>query len=125
MPYLCNGKNGVNPEKGGYDSSYQMVGVVYAQRWVTYFPNDSLTPKVKVMIDRALSWQKTRILPTGKISTNGNTRTAGQERGRSGKVKKVAYNSAIRGFAYWTSVTGDKEWEAIARQIARYYYNLP
>jgi hypothetical protein len=118
-------KDGVNPEKGGYDSSYQMVGVVYAQRWVTYFPNDSLTPKVKVMIDQALSWQKTRILPTGKISTNGNTRTAGQERGRSGKVKKVSYNSAIRGFAYWASVTGDKKWEAIARQIAQYYYKKP
>ncbi len=113
--------NGVNPEKGGYDSSYQMVGMVYAQRWVTYFPEDSLTPNVKAMIDRALAWEQTRILPSGAISTKGNTRTAGQEKRRGGKAKTVSYKSTIRGFAYWASVTGDKKWEAIARQLEQYY----
>ena len=113
--------NGVNPEKGGYDSSYQMVGVVYAQRWVTYFPEDSLTPNVKAMIDKALAWEQTRILPSGAISTKGNTRTAGQERRRGGKAKTVSYKSTIRGFAYWASVTGDQKWAAIARQLEQYY----
>ncbi|WP_017316206.1 hypothetical protein [Mastigocladopsis repens] len=117
-------KDGVNPEKGGYDTSYQMVGVVYAQRWVIYFPKDSLTPRVKAMIDKALSWEKTKILPSGEISSEGNTRTAGQETGRSRKVKKVDFKSAIRGFAYWASVTGDKKWEAIARRVAQYYHNV-
>lgn len=116
------GPDGNNPEKGGYDSSYQMVGLVYAQRWVTYFPNDSLTPRVKAMIDRGLAWEQTRILPTGEISRKGNTRTAGQERGRTGKVKKVDQKSAVRGFAYWASVTGDPRWAAIADQITQYYY---
>ncbi len=113
--------NGVNPEKGGYDSSYQMVGVVYAQRWVTYFPEDSLTPNMKAMIDKALAWEQTRILPSGAISTKGNTRTAGQEKRRGGKAKTVSYKSTIRGFAYWASVTGDQKWAAIARQLEQYY----
>lgn len=114
--------DGVNPEKGGHDSSYQMVGVVYAQRWVTYFPDDPLTPRVRAMIERAMAWQQTRILPTGEISSDGNSRTAGQEQGRAGRVKKVDYRPAIRGFAYWASVTGDRRWDAIARRIAQYYY---
>jgi hypothetical protein len=114
--------DGVNPEKGGFDSSYQMVGVVYAQRWVTYFPKDSLTPKVVKMIDKALCWQQTRILDSGEISSQDNTRTAGQERRRTGKVKTVSSRSALRAFAYWASVTGNKKWEAIARKIAQYYY---
>ncbi len=118
-------EDGVNPEKGGHDSSYQMVGVVYAQRWVTYFSNDSLTPKVKAMIERSLDWEHTKILPTGEISNEGNTRTGGQERGRSGKVKKVDNRSVYRGFAYWACVTGNKKWKAIAQQIAQHYYNLP
>lgn len=115
--------DGVNPEKGGPDSSYQMVGVVYASRWIIYFPQDRITPRVRQMIERALDWQETRILPTGEISSEGNTRTAGQERGRSGKVKKVTYNLVIRGFAYWGAVTGNKKWDSIARRIARYYHS--
>ncbi len=114
--------DGVNPEQGGYDSSYQMLGVVYAQRWVTYFPNDTLTPRVVAMIDKALAWEQTRILPTGEISSEGNRRTGGQERGRSGKVKTVDYKQALRGFAYWASVTGDPKLDAIARKISQYYF---
>ena len=114
--------NGVNPEKGGYDSSYQMVGVVYAQRWAIYFPDDPLTPKVKTAIEKALAWQQTRVLASGEISTKGNTRTAGQETGRTGKVKAVDYNMAIRGFAYWAAVTKNPKWSAIAQKIAKFYY---
>ncbi len=115
-------KDGVNPEKGGYDSSYQMVGVSYAERFYTYFPQGSLALQVKQMINRALAWEQTRILPTGEINSEGNTRTAGQETGRSGKVKKIDTNAVIRGFDYWASVTGNQKWEAIDRQIAQYYY---
>lgn len=76
------------------------------------------------MIDKALAWEQTRILPTGEIGSEGNTRTAGQERRRNGKVKTVSYNSAIRGFAYWGSVTNNPQWAAIALDIAHYYYKL-
>jgi hypothetical protein len=114
--------DGINPEQGGYDSSYQMAGVIFAQRWLNYFPNDSLSQRVKVMIDRALRWEQKRILITGEINSIGNTRTAGQERRRNGKVKLVDHRVVFRAFAYWASVTGNKKWEAIARKIAQYYY---
>ncbi|WP_292777915.1 hypothetical protein [Nostoc sp. NMS9] len=114
--------DGVNPEKNGHDSSYQMVGVIYAQRWVTYFPQDEITPKVVAMINKSLLWEQTRILPSGEISTQGNTRTAGQEKGRSGKVKGIDRKSALRAFAYWASVTGNPQWKENAQKIAKFYY---
>ncbi|MEH1935252.1 MAG: hypothetical protein V7L14_16470 [Nostoc sp.] len=117
--------DGVNPEKNGHDCSYQMVGMIYAQRWVTYFPQDTITPKVVAMINKSLLWEQTRILPSGEISTEGNTRTAGEEKGRSGKVKGIDRKTALRGFAYWASVTGNQKWEESARQIARFYYKMP
>ena len=116
--------DGVNPEKGGYDSSYQTVGIIYAERWVTYFPHDPLTPQVATMIDKALAWEQTRILRTGEISSEGNTRTNGQEKNRIGKVKQVGPAPQIRAFAYWASVTNNPEWEAIARRIAQHYHQL-
>ncbi|GAP93818.1 hypothetical protein [Leptolyngbya sp. NIES-2104] len=114
--------DGVNPEKGGYDSSYQMVGLVYAQHWLVYFPNDPLSWRVAAMINRGLAWERSRILPTGEISSDGNQRTAGQERTRVGAVKEVSHRSVIRGFAYWASVTGDQQWADLAEKIADYYY---
>ena len=116
--------NGINPEKGGSDSSYQMVGIVYAEYWVIYFPNDLLTPRVTAMIDKGLTWEQTRVLPTGEISREGNTRSAGQETARSGKVKQVDYRNAIRGFAAWASLTGNSQWTVIAKKIAQYYYKF-
>ncbi|MFB2982360.1 hypothetical protein [Microseira sp. BLCC-F43] len=115
--------DGVNPEKDGYDSSYQVAGVVYAQRWLIYFPNDPLAPRVTAMINKALTWAQTRILPTGEINSEGNTRTGGQETRRTGEVKLVDPRIVYRGFAYWASVTGDSRWNAIARRIAQFYYN--
>ena len=115
--------DGVNPERGGYDSSYQMTGVIYAARWVTYFPDDPLTPKVMEMIDKAVAWEATRILPTGEINSEGNTRTGGRETSRNGQLKSMNTREIIRGFAYWSSVTDNPMWEEMASQIAHFYYN--
>ena len=115
--------NGVNPEKGGFDSSYQMVGLLYAERWVSYFPTDIATPKVITMINNGLEWEKGRILPTGEISSVGNTRTgSAQEVRRDGSIKLISHRSVFRGFAYWASLTGDNKWLDIATKIASFYY---
>lgn len=117
--------DGVNPEKGGYDSSYHMVGVVYAERWVKYFPKDSLTPKVRAMVNKALAWEQTRILPTGEISSEGNSRTAGQETGTLGKVKRIDHKAVFLGFAYWSLMNNNPQYAATSCRIAQYYYKRP
>ena len=117
--------DGSNPERGGHDSSYQMTGVVFAQYWAIYLPADPLTPAVRAMIGRALNWEAIRVLPTGEVTAEGNTRTAGQERGRSGAIKGVAYSRVIRGFATWAALTGDPAWAELAWRAGRYYYASP
>ena len=114
--------DGVNPEKGGHDSSYQMTSVIFAARWVTYFPDDPLTSRVIEMIDKAVVWEATRILLTGEINNEGSTRTGGQEIVRTGRVKGTNHREVIRGFAYWASVTGNTRWLELARNIGLFYY---
>jgi hypothetical protein len=113
--------DGVNPEKEGYDSSYQAVGLVYAQRWAMYFPNDALTPRVVAMVNRGLDWAEKTILPSGEVSNVGNTRTGGQETGISGRAKNVDYKMVFRGFAYWGLVTGNQRWLELAQRISAFY----
>jgi hypothetical protein len=117
--------DGVNPEIGGHDSSYQMTGVVFAQHWVTNLPDDPLTPRVRAMIQRALTWEANRVLPSGEVSAQGNSRTAGQERSRAGVTKGVAYSRVIRGFAAWAALTGEPSWAELAWRTGRYYYGTP
>jgi hypothetical protein len=112
--------DGVNPEKGGHDSSYQAVGVLFSQRWLVNFPDDQLASQVRLMIDKALDWEATMILPSGEVSSLGNTRTGGQERNRVGRVKRVGSNFQFKAFAYWASVTENAKWQEIADRIARF-----
>lgn len=113
--------NGVNPEAGGYDSSYQAVGIAYAQTWATYFPKDSTTSDVKSMLNKALAWQQSRILPHGEVNCDGNART-GVEKGPSGTVKTVEWKSAITAFSRNFQTTGDVRWQSLAQKVAQHYY---
>ena len=115
--------NGVNPEKGGYDSSYQMVGALEAMRWLSHFDENSLAPSVAMMINNALVWEESKILTSGKISTYGNTRTNGSETTRTGESKSINQREIIYGFAYWSSITGDAYWRKNASDITQYYYS--
>ncbi len=113
--------DGVDPELGGFDSSYQGVGLDYAERWETYFPGDSLDPALDHAIIKGLEWEEPMILPTGEISTAGNTRTAGQELNPSGTVKTVAHVSVETAFAYRAAASGSPRWGADALLISQFY----
>ncbi|MBD2311459.1 hypothetical protein H6G20_07280 [Desertifilum sp. FACHB-1129] len=121
---LLQQPDGIYPEMGGFDSSYQMASVLFAGRWVAYFPTNPLTPQAIQSIEKALTWQHTRLLPWGEIRSSGNSRTAHQEIRRTGQVKQIDYRTAFRGFAYWASLTGSWRWGAIARRIAQYHYKV-
>ncbi len=113
--------NGVNPELGGYDSSYQTLGISFATRWLIYFPEDNLTPAVKEMISKGLAWAETMILSNGEIDTEGCVRT-GVETGPSSTIKTVDWKRAVDAFAFWYQLEGDDRWQANAQKIAQYYY---
>lgn len=121
--------DGVNPERGGHDSSYQMTGVVFAEYWATYLPDDPLTPRIRAMLARALAWEAGRVQRTGAVLADGNTRTAGQERSRNGLVKGIAYSRVIRGFATWAALAAsgkeDPRWAELAWRVGHFYYSTP
>lgn len=115
--------DGVNPELGGHDSSYQMAGALAAMRWLTHFEVNPLAGEMTEMITQALEWEESMILATGEISSEGNTRTGNnQESSRSGQLKKINHREVIYGFAYWSSMTGDERWHNTGHQISEYYY---
>jgi hypothetical protein len=91
-------RNGVFPELGGFDSSYQARGIVYAEHYLAWVPH---TPRsLGSAIARGLAWERTRILPRGKVSTTGNTRANGVMRDHNGP-KHVVYPMVANALAWW------------------------
>ena len=73
---------GFNPEKGGSDTSYHVVGLLFAMDYDPLFANDELRHERRPMIERGMRWLQARVRLEGTVDQTGNTRTGfGQERG--------------------------------------------
>jgi hypothetical protein len=110
-------EEGVNPEKGGADVSYQAVGVLFAERYYTVCPDAALRAAIKKMIVQALRWELGRIDERGRVSPVGSSRV-GREVGRTGTVKKVDYKSLVQALVVATALTGDGAYKEVAARVA-------
>lgn len=91
--------SGFNPEKGGYDSSYNGVGLYHACNYLVVCPNTTLQKNLANMLSKAFTWQLTRMNPNGSANLTGNTRVTPDnktdEKGRSGYDKHYDYGLTI------------------------------
>ena len=112
---------GFNPEKGGFDTSYNSVGLVFALRYYSIVADQELRKNLDSMISQSLIWLKFKIKKDGSVDQNGNTRTGnGQEVGRDKKIKTMSYGSAARAFAYWSQIKNIPEYQDIALKLYEY-----
>ena len=110
--------DGVNPERGGHDTSYQSLGLLYACRYYQMVADDTTRAELKPSLDKGFKWLQTRISPDGKIDGTGNTRTGpAGELGRNGKPKQLDYQTPTVVFAHWAQLTQNTDWEKTARRI--------
>lgn len=109
--------DGVNPEKDGFDVSYQVVGVVFALRYSTVCSDDALRGKIKDMSRKAIDNALTMVARDGTVSLEGSTR-AGQEKSRAGKTKTVDYKSFIEGLIFAGKLLNEPRYRASAQSIA-------
>ncbi|MEX0684400.1 MAG: hypothetical protein WD267_04545 [Balneolales bacterium] len=81
-------EQGVFLERGGRDSSYNAVSMLFAQIIAIYLPD----PKLDEAMQQAAEWQLTRIMPDGEVLAAGNTRTGPDgelTRGGTGGPKSI------------------------------------
>ena len=78
---------GFNPEKGGYDSSYNAVGLYYACKYFVACPDSDLQQRLASMLSKSFAWQLTRMNSNGSANLTGNTRVTGDNK-TDGKGQK-------------------------------------
>ncbi|HUA10103.1 MAG TPA: hypothetical protein VMA98_12625 [Candidatus Acidoferrales bacterium] len=109
---------GVLPENGGFDSSYQAVSLLHASYLYLRAPNSGLFNGLTIALNRELE----AIDAAGNVSTAGNTRTGGQER-VFGQVKRLDYSSVILGLLYSGLVLGRQDGVDAGTRVFRHAYH--
>ena len=111
------GADGVNPERGGFDAGYQMVGVLMALRYLPVCQNAALVRALKAMIGRAVRRELARLKPDGSIDPEGSTRIR-IEKSRGGELKDVPYGEVMQALVYGAQAMPGPAWLEPARRIA-------
>jgi hypothetical protein len=112
--------DGVNPEKGGYDCSYQAAGLYYAECYYDLVADQEMKSALRPMLEKGFAWLRTRVLPDGRMDVSGNTRVGGgQEQGRNAVPKKVNYGIIYRGFYHWSLISDDSVYAQLAEKVAK------
>ena len=111
-------KEGVFIERGGRDSSYNVVSILFGQVLALHLP----LPEFEAALPAAVKWQLTRILPSGEVDVSGNTRTGvGLEADPfSGKAKTENYTEIAMALTLYGTIHHDKEVLAAADRVFGY-----
>jgi hypothetical protein len=111
-------QDGAFPEKGGHDSSYHAVALIYLQRLLLVTPEEFQQPSWHLAAQSGNAWLASRIDPQGVVSVKGNTRTgSGQEVGRTGTVKKVNRPEVAMALLYQRQLGGGESLENLASLV--------
>ncbi len=110
--------DGTNPEKGGFDVSYQVVGATLALRYLTVCADPAVKQALKAMAAKSIQGATSKIGPDGTLSLEGSTRT-GQETSRSGKTKTLDYKMLLQGLIFAEKVLSQPGYRDAAERLAR------
>lgn len=107
--------DGVNPELGGFDASYQIVGPLFAMR---YYPNCNEKYKrarISEMVRKALNRWLNNVDVKGNVETSGSTRI-GKEF-YSGRIKHINYYETFQALVFAGRLFSDNKYLQAASLI--------
>jgi hypothetical protein len=105
--------DGVFIEKQGRDSSYNAVSILMGQVLAIYQPD----PALDAALSRAMVWERTRVLPTGEVKVQGNTRTGVGKEVYLGHPKEVNYREVVLAFCYFGMIHDNPGDLALAEKV--------
>ena len=111
-------QEGVFIEKGGRDSSYNAVSILFGQTLALHLP----LPDFEEALPKAVAWQLTTIRANGEVDVSGNTRTGvGKEKSYFGDPKNVNYGEIVQALTLYGLVNHDKTTLATADRVYAFW----
>ncbi|TDF41991.1 hypothetical protein EYS14_03895 [Alteromonadaceae bacterium M269] len=109
-------------ENDGFDSSYNGVASALALRLRLMGYESDRIPESSTS---SINWQITRLLPTGEISKEGNTRVKGNGEGEAflGRTKDVDVGHTVEALLYAALYEDNNSSVDIAKKVLSFYLN--
>lgn len=118
---LIEESSGYFIEGGGWDSSYNGVALKLGFEIFSILPTSAIKEDLSQKLVCAMDWQLTRILSSGEISTEGNTRVYPGGESFLGSEKTVDVEKSIRALKYFASLTDNPTYNNIANKVLDFY----
>ena len=110
-------------EGKGHDSSYQASIIVLLMYYMLFVKSRGYFKKVLRAIAMGLIWEKSRILPTGRINSRNNTRRKFTYSTFSGRQTDISYSDVIKSLLWYAFITRDPESKLLARRVYQFIRN--
>lgn len=107
-------------ENGGWDSSYNGVSLQTGFELLSLMQYQD-TESLEGTLLKATSWQISRILESGEISTEDNTRVFPGGESFLGQEKEVDYAKTVRALYYLSSLTNNDSHRELAERVLDFY----
>jgi hypothetical protein len=107
-------------EQNGHDSSFQASTIILLFYYLLFVEQRDDFNKVLRAIGLGIKWEKSRILPSGRINAENNTRRVQTYSTFSGRINDINYSEIVKAFLFYTQFTGDLQSRTLARRIFRY-----
>lgn len=115
--------NGYFLEIGGWDSSYQGVSIHVGFNLYALLPEtEILRTALWDCLSCATDWQRSRVLVSGEISTQENTRVYPGGEQFLGNEKRVAWIDTMTGFFMMSYFTESNSYSTKANEIKNFYF---
>ena len=108
-------------EGGGWDSSYNGVALQLGLELYMISDPSDLRSRLKNALEKSAQWQLTRILNSGEINQEGNTRVFEGGESFLGNEKGIDYTKTAKSLMYLSILTGDSKFEDLASRVLDFY----
>ena len=116
--------DGVFPEGGGFDSSYQAVNVLEcAWMYHNLDPSDSeLRKSIWTAMQRGVERENASILPTGEVATVGNSRISAKGERYFGHQKSINSKQILAALGYYAEMAGESAARDRVHRLVSFYF---
>lgn len=108
-------------EGGGWDSSYNGVALQLGLELFMILDDSSIRTQLKEALQKSAQWQLSRILTSGEIDQEGNTRVFDGGESFLGTEKEIDYAKRAKSFIYLSILADNIALKEIAYKILSFY----
>lgn len=113
---------GYYTEGGGFDSSYNGVSIRLAMTLLGILPTqEAVFERLRKSVSCSVQWQASRILASGEISLQGNTRVYPGGEQFLGQEKTIAWIDTLLGFYFTNTFSSEESYLTLARKVQAFY----